>query len=65
VSGTFFRATAIPQRAFFHDREEIPIMRGFLEKAGTEVCAVQHVVNHATHIHSPDSAHDGVLPHHC
>jgi hypothetical protein len=40
-------------------------MRGFLEKAGTEVRAVQRVVNHAAHINSLDSAHDGILPHHC
>ncbi len=38
-------------------------MRCFLEKAGTKVRPVQRVVNHAAHINSPDSAHDGILPH--
>jgi hypothetical protein len=36
----------------------------FLEKPGTEVRAVQDVVNPAANLNAPDSAHDVILAHH-
>ena len=38
-------------------------MSGASEQARTKVRPVQDVVNHAADIHSPSSAHKGILPH--
>jgi len=41
--------------------EEILVLRFLLEKTRTETRPVQGVVNHAAHIHPPDSSHDRIL----
>ena len=51
-----------PIHALLHDFQESAIMSGIPEQAGTKVRAVQHVVNHASNIHPPNSAHNGILP---
>ena len=65
------RHQAIRQKAhghegqtFFHDGEKIFLMRGTFENPRAKVRPVQGVVYHAADIHSPDSTHDGILPHH-
>ena len=50
-------------QALLHDSQESLVMSGASEQAGTKVRTVPNVVNHTSHIHPPNSAHNGILPH--
>jgi hypothetical protein len=48
-------------QTLFHDPEKILIMRSFSEQPGTEIRAVQRMINQPANIHSPRSAHNRIL----
>jgi hypothetical protein len=60
---SFFQVPAIPERAFQAElphRLRHPFLRGS-EQPGTEGRAVQGMIDHTAHVHSPRSAHNPTL----